>query len=354
MERYSEPRPVPPIPQRFDEPSTTAGDVDPDWELQPIAAQGDEVDSEQNAGDPPMDDAVVAESAEAVAGAEADSEQNADPPMEEAAIAESAEAEPDRETVLEQNAEDPPMDDAVVAEWAEAVPGAEADSEQNAEHPPMEEAVIAESAEAEPDRETVSEQNAEDPPMDDAVAAERAEAAPDDEVGPELNGEVVEDAAAVHHSETGEELNAAARGDGIVGAPAVETETARDTVAALAAPAPTPPAAPHDEGLGKLIGQMIVTGFDGTTPEDGGVQRLIALLESGKARSGAGRRGRAGTEWRGRGGRCGGAAFRDGGGVECRRAGRWDRRGTGGRNRNRARHGCRACRAGADPAGCPT
>jgi beta-N-acetylhexosaminidase len=251
VERYSEPRPVPPLPQRFDEPSTTAGDVDPDRELRSIAEQDAETQSEQAVETEPVEDAAVAERAGAVA---------------------------DGEPVSEQIAEIAQLGDADRVEKAEAAPEAEAGPDEDAEALRGDAAASEQNADAIADAESAPESQPAPaalpvvtPSAQDAPAARKTDAVS------------VQPDNAVQRSETAEEMKAAARDDGIVGVPAVGTETARDTVAALAAPAPTPPAAPHDEGLGKLIGQMIVTGFDGTTPEDGGVKRLIALLESGKA-----------------------------------------------------------------------
>ena len=44
----------------------------------------------------------------------------------------------------------------------------------------------------------------------------------------------------------------------------------------------TPPAPPPDDGLGKLIGQMLIVGFQGAAPDESWPRRVTAQIESGK------------------------------------------------------------------------
>jgi beta-N-acetylhexosaminidase len=62
--------------------------------------------------------------------------------------------------------------------------------------------------------------------------------------------------------------------------PAAQTAPVPPTAAAQAEPAP-PPAPKPDSALLKMIGQMIVTGFEGTAPEDPDVRRVIKELRNG-------------------------------------------------------------------------
>jgi beta-N-acetylhexosaminidase len=184
----------------------------------------------------------------------------------------------DAEADTEQDAEDAPIENAAVVDRTEAQPDAEAGENPKSEGQQGDVAALEQNTDAKPREEVPPERQPVPPSPVVTPSAQGTQAAPKADAASERPDKPVQ------HGETAQQRNAAAAGDAIAGPPPVEAAaTGQGTVAALAAPAPSPPAALHDAGLAGLIGQMIVTGFDGTKPDEVGVKRVIALLENGKA-----------------------------------------------------------------------
>jgi len=61
-----------------------------------------------------------------------------------------------------------------------------------------------------------------------------------------------------------------------------EAKVSGGAISELTSPPQTAALTEKDDGLGKIIGQMIAVGFDGTRPDQPGPQRIISELRSGK------------------------------------------------------------------------
>lgn len=169
-----------------------------------------------------------------------------------------------------------PSGESVAALAEPAAPEADTDSpdeQRSGEPDPAEEPPIADRAGDDGARPQESEPARSDEQLPPAAAGRESETAAQEQARPAQEEEPYREAPArseaVATPAPGERRVAAAPGDAAPRAPTV--------------PARAPERADVSPALDKMIGQMLLIGFDGQTPSDANVQRVVRQLEAGQA-----------------------------------------------------------------------